>query len=76
MRQLIPTNTKLTDEQLKMVQEVAIPERKKELGKLRQGDIEASLFLMDELYHLRELRDNNLNGTANEPHPSLKAQPA
>ena len=73
MRQLIPTNTKLTDDQMKMLQELAIPEREKELKKLRRGDIESSLFLMDELFHLRELRDNNLNGTANEPHPELTA---
>ena len=76
MKQLIPTTTKLTDQQLKTLSDIVIPNRIEELKKLRFGDAEYALWLMDELEHLKELRDNNLNGTANDPHPSLQAQSA
>jgi len=71
MRQLIPTNTKLKPENLDMLIKSAIPRREKELKKVRYGNPDMALWLMSELEHLRKLRDNNLNGTANEPHPDL-----
>ena len=79
MKQLIPTTTKLTDQQLKTLSDIVIPNRIEELRKLscfNLNQAEEALWLMGELEHLKKLRDNNLNGTANDPHPSLQAQSA
>tara|TARA_R110000822_G_scaffold110654_3_gene240907 strand:+ start:12310 stop:12516 length:207 start_codon:yes stop_codon:yes gene_type:complete len=56
---MIPSTTTLNEDQYKVLVEYSIPSREERLAKLKVGDIEESLWLMDELSHLREMKEYN-----------------
>lgn len=58
-RKLIPWNTKLDADKIPSLKE-AISDRETKLRKLKYGDVAESLFLMDELFHLRKLLEFNI----------------
>jgi hypothetical protein len=55
---MIPWNTQLDADQWKMLNEVSIPKREKFLKRKSLG-IEESLWYLDELIHLKRMRDFN-----------------
>jgi hypothetical protein len=58
---MIPTTTELTDEQYDTLKNQIIPRREKYLRKLTIHDLEASLWLMGELDHIKSLLKFNEN---------------
>jgi len=58
-RRMIPWNSELSDENFKILSEIVIPQRRKELRKLKRGDVEESLWLMDQFEHIKKLRFYN-----------------
>jgi len=63
---MIPADTLITDKQFKTLKELSIPSRAKKLGKCKIGDIESTIWLMQELEHLRKLEKYN------EDHRAIK----
>jgi len=55
---MIPVDTELTEEQFNGIHAI-IKERQKELKKLRYGDISMSIWLMEQLEHIKKIRDYN-----------------
>jgi hypothetical protein len=55
---MIPIETKITKEQWLGLPEI-IAIRQRELSKLRYGDAEMALWLMEQLEHIIKLRDYN-----------------
>jgi len=56
---MIPWNTELSDENYKKLVDIVIPQRREELGKLKMGDIEESLWLMEQFEHIKKLQFYN-----------------
>ena len=70
MRRLIPVDSVLSPDQMPMLQ-AAIDRRIKQMKKLKYGQVDESLWLMEELEHLILLQKNNTKKVLTDKDNSL-----